>query len=80
MHGTAISTKRNIAHLFKAIAVTATITTAVCTAAPALGQTAYPIKSKVIRIVGPLAAGGPTDIVTRMVAEKMTIALAACRT
>jgi len=75
MHGTAISTKRNIAHLFKAIAVTATITTAVCTAAPALGQTAYPIKSKVIRIVGPLAAGGPTDIVTRMVAEKMTTAL-----
>ena len=32
----------------------------------------FPVKGKPIRIIGPLAAGGPTDIVTRVVAEKMS--------
>jgi tripartite-type tricarboxylate transporter receptor subunit TctC len=43
-------------------------------AACAAAQT-FPVKGKPIRIIGPLAAGGPTDIFTRMVADKMTISL-----
>lgn len=45
-----------------------------CLAAHAAAQS-FPVKGKPIRIIGPLAAGGPTDIFTRMVADKMTTTL-----
>jgi tripartite-type tricarboxylate transporter receptor subunit TctC len=52
----------------------AALTLLACLAAPAAAQT-FPAKGKSIHIIGPLAAGGPTDIVTRVIADKMTAAL-----
>jgi tripartite-type tricarboxylate transporter receptor subunit TctC len=43
-------------------------------AAPAEAQT-FPNRGRSITIIGPLAAGGPTDIVTRVLAEKMSATL-----
>lgn len=45
-----------------------------CFATCAAAQS-FPVKGKPIRIIGPLSAGGPTDIFTRMVADKMTTSL-----
>ena len=39
-------------------------------AAPAQAQAAYP--SKTVRIIVPVAAGGPTDLVARMLADKLS--------
>lgn len=39
---------------------------------PAAAQTAYPTKT--IRIIVPFGAGGPTDVVARLVAEKVSVA------
>ena len=63
--------KRIDGSTMRRVAVAATLA---CLAASAVAQT-FPVKGKTIRIIGPLAAGGPTDIVTRMVAEKMTTTL-----
>jgi tripartite-type tricarboxylate transporter receptor subunit TctC len=48
---------------------------ALCTAAAVLPAAAQEFPSKPIRIIAPQAAGGPNDVLGRLLAEKMTVAL-----
>ncbi|MCX7141834.1 MAG: tripartite tricarboxylate transporter substrate binding protein [Proteobacteria bacterium] len=50
--------------------ILAALAAMLCMAAPAMGAEEYPVKP--IRIVVPFGAGGPTDVMTRALAQKMT--------
>lgn len=62
-----------VAGLWRGLRLAAMVALAACGVGPATAAPSYPVKS--ITLIVPFAAGGPTDVVARIVAESMSVTL-----